>query len=121
VTRSSRNSFSREKTKFISARIFEFVSQAKQGKRYFVSGSVQGVGFRYFAQRAAEKLSISGYVRNLRDGRVEIYAIGAQEQLSEFKNTLKNGSSFSNVQEVREETASLDAQFESTFVILPTA
>jgi acylphosphatase len=82
---------------------------------------VQGVGYRYFAQRAAEKLSISGYVRNLRDGRVEVYAIGAEEKLSGFKNTLKNGPSFSSVQEVREETANLDAQFESNFVILPTA
>ena len=97
------------------------MNQAKQAKRYFISGSVQGVGFRYFTQRAAEKLSICGYVRNLRDGRVEVYAIGVEEQLSGFKSTLKDGPSFSSVQEVSEEPASLDAQFEKTFVILLTA
>lgn len=97
------------------------MNQAKQVRRYFISGSVQGVGFRYFAQRAAEKLSISGYVRNLRDGRVEVYAIGAEEQLSKFKSTLKDGPSFSSVQEVFEEPASLNERFGKTFVILPTA
>jgi acylphosphatase len=97
------------------------VDQAKQAKHYFVSGSVQGVGFRYFTQRAAEKLSISGYVRNLRDGSVEVYAVGADEQLSELKSTLKNGPSFSSVQEIREEPAGVEAKFEKAFVILNTA
>jgi len=45
-------------------------------KRLVVSGRVQGVGFRYFVLRAAEPLGITGYVRNLRDGRVEIVAQG---------------------------------------------
>ena len=48
-------------------------------RRYFISGIVQGVGFRYFAQDEAERLHLSGYVRNLRDGRVEVYAIGSPE------------------------------------------
>ena len=38
-------------------------------RRYYVSGVVQGVGFRYFALRAAQRLGLAGYVRNLRDGR----------------------------------------------------
>jgi len=46
------------------------VSETKQAKRYLVSGMVQGVGFRYFTQDTAEKLQVSGFVRNLRDGRV---------------------------------------------------
>jgi acylphosphatase len=96
------------------------VSQATQARRYFVSGSVQGVGFRYFTQRAAEDLGVSGYVRNLRDGRVEVYATGSAERLSSFKTTLENGPSFSSVGEIREETAAVDAQFENKFVILPT-
>ncbi|HEU0139105.1 MAG TPA: acylphosphatase, partial [Bryobacteraceae bacterium] len=39
-------------------------------------GRVQGVGFRDFAQRAASDLSLNGYVKNLDDGRVEVYAAG---------------------------------------------
>ena len=45
-------------------------------KRLVVSGRVQGVGFRYFVVQAAEPLGITGYVRNLRDGTVEIVAEG---------------------------------------------
>jgi len=48
----------------VSATIRKFVSDATQARRYFVSGIVQGVGFRFYAQRAAEKLHLSGYVRN---------------------------------------------------------
>ena len=51
--------------------------------RYTVhfSGRVQGVGFRYTAQRAAAKLSVSGFVRNLSDGRVRLVAEGNEGQL----------------------------------------
>lgn len=97
------------------------MSQATQARRYFVSGSVQGVGFRYFTQRAAEDLGISGYVRNLRDGRVEVYAIGSTEKLFSLKTILENGPSFSSVGELREEHAAVDAQYENKFVISPTA
>jgi acylphosphatase len=41
-------------------------------KRYFIRGRVQGVGFRYFAQREAVQLGVRGYTRNLDDGRVEV-------------------------------------------------
>lgn len=97
------------------------MSQGTQAKRFFVSGSVQGVGFRYFTQRAAEKLGVGGYVRNLRDGRVEVYAVGSEAQLANLKGVLENGPNFSSVQEIREEAASLDAKYENNFVILPTA
>jgi acylphosphatase len=107
--------------KSISARIFGFVSQATQARRYFVSGSVQGVGFRYFTQRAAENLGLSGYARNLRDGRVEVYAIGPAEKLSKLKAILEKGPSFSSVQEICEEAAVVDVQFENKFVISGTA
>jgi acylphosphatase len=78
---------------------------------------VQGVGFRYFAQHAAEKLQIHGYVRNLRDGRVEAYAIGTPEQLATFRAALERGPRFSSVAEVREESASPDPQFANSFSI----
>ncbi len=50
----------------------------------YYSGSVQGVGFRYTAQELAVSLGISGWVKNLRDGRVEFMGEGKESALSEF-------------------------------------
>ena len=89
----------------LSATISKFVSDEKQTRRYFVSGTVQGVGFRFFVQRVAEKLEIVGYARNLFDGRVEVLAAGSPAQLDELKSALERGPRFSSVSEVREEEA----------------
>ncbi len=96
------------------------MSDAKIAKRYFVSGMVQGVGFRYFAQDAAEKLRIQGFVRNLRDGRVEVFAMGAPQQHAEFRALLERGPRFSSISGVQEETAAPDPQYEGGFVINPS-
>src|SRR5262249_31006261 len=53
-------------------------------KRYFIRGRVQGVGFRYFVERVAAELKLTGYTRNLDDGRVEVYAVGPPEKLNEM-------------------------------------
>jgi acylphosphatase len=97
------------------------VSDAKLAKRYFVSGMVQGVGFRFFTQDAAEKLHIHGFVRNLRDGRVEVFAMGEPQQHAEFRAMLERGPRFSSISEVQEEAATPDAQYEGGFVINPSA
>lgn len=97
------------------------MSDAKLAKRYFVSGMVQGVGFRYFAQDAAEKLHVSGFVRNLRDGRVEAYVMATPQQHAEFRAMLQRGPRFSSVSEVREEPATPDLRYEGGFVIKPSA
>lgn len=47
----------------------------------FISGKVQGVGFRYHMQQTARRLNLSGWVRNRRDGRVEAVLIGSKEQV----------------------------------------
>ena len=60
-------------------------------RNYLITGSVQGVGFRYFAERAARSIGITGWVRNLADGRVEAHANGTREQLSEFESRLRSG------------------------------
>ena len=86
-------------------------------RRYFVSGIVQGVGFRYFTQDEAERLRISGYVRNLRDGRVEVYAIGSPEKLARLRTIVERGPRGAMVQHVVEESAELDAQFAEEFSI----
>src|SRR5271156_5236448 len=93
------------------------VSDAPQARRYFVSGAVQGVGFRYFTQNAAEKLHLAGFVRNLRDGRVEVFAAGTPQQLAQFRAILERGPRFASVSEVREEHAAPDARFTKDFVI----
>ena len=82
-----------------------------------ISGTVQGVGYRYFAQHAAAKLKVGGYVKNLRDGRVEVFGMGTQQQLRELRTALERGPQFSSVTEVREEAASPDPQYDQLFII----
>jgi acylphosphatase len=105
----------------VSATIPKFVSDEKQTKRYFVSGIVQGVGFRFFVQREAEKLRVGGYTRNLFDGRVEVLAIGSPEQLDAMKRALERGPRFSSVSGVREEETQHSPKYAKEFVIEPDA
>ena len=65
--------------------------------RYFVSGRVQGVGYRYFALQTAESLGVSGFARNLEDGRVEVVAEGGDDVITRFEEKLREGPSFSSV------------------------
>src|SRR5258708_34401194 len=67
------------------------MSTAQIARRFFVSGIVQGVGFRYFTQDEAERLQVNGFVRNLRDGRVEVYAIGSAEILAKLRTLIGRG------------------------------
>ncbi len=105
----------------LSATIPKFVSDEKQARRYFVSGIVQGVGFRFFVQSEAEKLRVAGYARNLFDGRVEVLAVGSPAQLAKMKSALERGPRFSSVSHVREEEAQPSPLHENGFVIEPDA
>jgi acylphosphatase len=78
---------------------------------------VQGVGYRFFTQAAAEKLGISGFVRNLRDGRVEVFAVGTPQQHQQLRALLERGPRFSSVSEVGEESAISDVQDQAGFFI----
>ncbi|MDX2151876.1 MAG: acylphosphatase [Bryobacteraceae bacterium] len=78
---------------------------AKQARRWFVSGRVQGVGFRYFVQRAAAEIGVRGYAKNLEDGRVEVYALGAPAQLAELGGRLHEGPRWADVRAVEEREA----------------
>lgn len=64
---------------------------AYSGIRIYVSGRVQGVGFRYFTFQQAKKLNLSGYVYNLNDGRVEIVACGSQQNVDALIQWLEQG------------------------------
>ena len=89
----------------------------ESAKRYYVSGTVQGVGYRHFALRTAQRLGVDGFARNLRDGRVEVYAIGAAELLTALRAELERGPMGSSVSGVTEEEARHDPRFEGGFSI----
>ena len=82
--------------------------RAVKARRWFVRGRVQGVGFRYFAQKAAAEIGVAGYVRNLDDGRVEVYAVGTPEQLSAFSGYLRKGPRGADVHGVEEMEAPVE-------------
>ena len=65
-----------------------------------VRGRVQGVGFRYCTVREAKRLGLKGWVRNTRDGDVEVWAEGPREELGIFLSWLKRGNEFSRVDSV---------------------
>ena len=72
-----------------------------EAKRITVTGHVQGVGYRYFAQRTASRLGIKGYVKNQYDGSVEVVvALDGGENLSAFLEALKIGPRMSHVTSV---------------------
>jgi acylphosphatase len=73
-----------------------------------VGGRVQGVGYRWFAQRAAAELGLTGYARNLDDGRVEVYAAGPADKLSELAGKLRRGPRWADVRGVEEQEAAVE-------------
>ena len=66
-----------------------------------ISGQVQGVGYRYFASREATLLGITGYVRNLYDGSVEVFAEGEDTSIDRFGQILEEGPRFGNVSDIK--------------------
>ena len=75
---------------------------SKIARRFFISGDVQGVGFRFFAQRAAARHQVVGFVKNLDDGRVEALAEGPAQSVEAFKDDLAAGPRFSSVDHLEE-------------------
>ncbi|MBI3394745.1 MAG: acylphosphatase [Spirochaetia bacterium] len=71
-----------------------------QAELFRIRGRVQGVGFRYFVLSQAQRLGVSGYVRNQNDGSVECLAQGSQSDLDDLENALKQGPPGSQVTSV---------------------
>jgi acylphosphatase len=84
-------------------------------QRFLVTGRVQGVGYRYFVLQEATRLGLTGFARNLPDGRVEVVAEGADEALSDLESRLLEGPSFSLVANV--EKAALASRGDQGFHI----
>ena len=74
----------------------------KIARTYVISGRVQGVGYRYFAQSVAHQLGICGDVKNLSNGSVEVYAIGNENSLEQFKRQLAEGPRSARVTGIEE-------------------
>jgi len=66
-----------------------------------VSGYVQGVGYRYFVYRAANNLGLTGYVRNLFNGDVEVVVEGERGLIIDFLETLRIGCRSAHVSDVK--------------------
>ena len=72
----------------------------RQARSYRVYGRVQGVGFRWWTRGVAEELGLSGVVRNLRDGSVEVRASGEASQLERLERRLREGPRLARVDRV---------------------
>ena len=72
-------------------------------RHFFLSGRVQGVGFRFYAERMANREGIHGWVRNLPDGRVEAAAEGEADAVERFEIKLRQGPSSARVDDVEVE------------------
>jgi len=74
----------------------------KVARKFLIRGEVQGVGYRFFAQRAAARHQVRGHVKNCADGSVEVVVEGAADEVEEFKKDLVTGPQWSRVDQVEE-------------------
>ena len=72
----------------------------KTACQIIVKGRVQGVGFRYFTQQAARYLGLTGFVKNLYNGDVEVFIEGEENQVKIFQEKLKEGPHYGHVTEL---------------------
>lgn len=70
------------------------------GREYLIRGEVQGVGFRFFVSRCATNVGVSGSVRNLPDGRVQVIAEGESALISHFEKVIFKGPPKARVENV---------------------
>ena len=70
--------------------------------RWVITGRVQGVFYRAFTQQEAQRLGLSGWVRNLPDGSVEAWIVGDREKISRLEERLGEGPRMARVQNIAE-------------------
>jgi acylphosphatase len=80
-------------------------------KSFIVTGRVQGVGFRWFVLRRAKSLEITGWVRNLPDGSVEVRAEGSEAALESLESLLVKGPAGSMGKDVLSQPAAASGRF----------
>ena len=74
----------------------------KKSVRLYITGTVQGVFFRGFIKENAEKLNVKGFVRNLEDGRVEVFLEGDSDAVEKMTELCKKGPKHSQIRKVEE-------------------
>ena len=80
-------------------------------KRFRIYGHVQGVGFRYFTWKQALKIGVTGFVRNLADGSVEVVVVGSESQIEALDAWLQEGPRTAIVNNVLVEDYLSDKEF----------
>jgi acylphosphatase len=87
------------------------MSDDTETRRFVITGRVQGVGFRWFVEREAATLGVTGWVRNRENSSVEVMATGSREQLRSLRQKLQEGPRAARVDQVQEASAPyLDAK-----------
>jgi acylphosphatase len=86
-------------------------------RRYRITGRVQGVGYRNFVEHTAGKLNVDGYVRNRRDGSVEVFAMGTDDELQKLRKALERGPIMAQVGRVSEEASDVEAKYVGNFTV----
>jgi acylphosphatase len=90
-------------------------------KHWFVSGRVQGVSFRAFTYESATDLKVTGWVRNLTDGRVEIVAEGNEKAINQLLEKVRKGPTAARVEAVKEAKADEKEKLADHFEIRDSA
>ena len=85
----------------------------QRAKQYLIRGQVQGVGYRYFARLAADRLGVKGFVRNLPNGDVEVHAEAEDATLRLFKQELERGPRMADVTEIEERDVPISGSYSS--------
>ena len=83
--------------------------------RFLVRGRVQGVGYRWFVWREAERLGLRGFARNLDDGTVEVVADGPDEAMRDLERALRRGPSMARVSDVEKTNVPYDVYLPTSF------
>jgi acylphosphatase len=84
---------------------------------WIIRGRVQGVGFRWFVMREAQRLKLGGYARNLPDGSVEVVSAGSDGDLEKLERALRRGPSHARVDDVQQLQVSLELDVPKPFDI----
>lgn len=86
-------------------------------QRWLIDGRVQGVGFRWFTVRQAQKVGVSGWVRNLPDGRVEVVAVGDRDRLQALEAAIRRGPTGAYVESVEKADYPHEGDLGNTFTV----
>ncbi|OLB52262.1 MAG: hypothetical protein AUI08_00975 [Gemmatimonadetes bacterium 13_2_20CM_2_65_7] len=86
-------------------------------RRWIVRGRVQGVGFRWFVMREAERLELGGFVRNLPDGAVEVVSQGPETALEKLESKLRQGPPHADVADVERLQVPVELHLPTSFDI----